>query len=388
MEHVFSNNRSRSILAVVLLFAAAVFLLVQQQTRTAQKESADVQQPLETQEVITLAGGCFWCTEAYLQETPGVIDAVSGYAGGDAQTANYKAVSGGTTSHKEAVQVTFDPSRVSLEEILSVFWSHIDPTDDKGQFADRGQHYTTAIFYHTDAQREVAEASKQALEQSGLFDAPIATLIVPLTTFFRAEEYHQDFYKKSSEHYERYKEASGRAEFIEENWAKEAALMFLDANTQTSEEASSGYQDRAWSQTEIDTAIQNLPQDIQRILVEEGTEPPFRNAYWDHKEEGIYVDVVTRQPLFSSTHKYDSHTGWPSFYATLSEASLVLKVDLKLGYPRTEVRSQSGHLGHLFDDGPEEHGGKRYCINSRVLQFVPKAEMEVNGYGNWLYLFE
>lgn len=180
-------------------------------------------------EVITLAGGCFWCTEAYLQETPGVVSAISGYAGGDEQTANYKAVSRGSTAHREAVQVTFDPARISIGEILAVYWSHINPTDAGGQFADRGSHYTTAIYYHTNAQREVAESSKQALEDSQLFSAPIATVIEPYTTFFAAEEYHQDYYKKAAEHYERYKKGSGRAGFVEENWAKAAALEFLDS---------------------------------------------------------------------------------------------------------------------------------------------------------------
>lgn len=342
----------------------------------------------EVREVITLAGGCFWCTEAYLQETPGVIDAVSGYAGGDAETADYKTVSSGNTEHREAVQITFDPALTTLEKLLDVYWAHIDPTDTGGQFADRGMQYTTAIFYHTDAQREAAEASKEALAASGLFEGQIATQVIPFTTFFKAEEYHQDFYKKSAEHYEQYKKASGRTDFIEENWAKEAALLFLETNAQASHETASGYADREWSQEEIDAAVQGLSSDVQRILVEEGTEPPFRNAFWDHKEEGIYVDIVTKQPLFSSTHKYDSQTGWPSFYKTLNEEALILKTDLKLAYPRTEVRSRSGHLGHLFDDGPQEHGGLRYCINSRVLQFIPKAEMEANGYGSWLYLFE
>ncbi len=179
--------------------------------------------------VITLAGGCFWCTEAFFQEAPGVISAVSGYAGGDASTATYKQVSKGTTAHREAVQVTYNPTQISTQQILDIYWGHIDPVDVGGQFSDRGFQYTTAIYYHTNEQRVVAEASKKALSESGLFQEPIAPRIIPYTTFFPAEEYHQDYYKKSSEHYERYKKASGRAGFIEDNWAKEAALEYLEA---------------------------------------------------------------------------------------------------------------------------------------------------------------
>lgn len=340
--------------------------------------------------VITLAGGCFWCTEAYLQETPGVLDAVSGYAGGDAATANYKTVSSGKTNHREAVQVTFDPEHITLEEVLDVFWSHIDPTDEGGQFADRGAHYRTAIFYHSNQHKEIAEASKAALEASGLFEDPIVTEVIPFTTFFQAEEYHQDFYKKSAEHYERYKKASGRADFIEENWAKEAALFFLQEEefSISSRPVADTYVKRQWTQTEIEEALQELPDDVHHILAEEGTEPAFDNAYWDTKEAGIYVDVITGEPLFSSTHKYDSKTGWPSFYKPINEDVLIFRTDHQLGYPRVEVRSESGHLGHVFDDGPSEHGGKRYCINSLALRFIPYAELEAKGYAQWLYLFE
>lgn len=343
-------------------------------------------------ETITLSGGCFWCTEAYLQETPGVVDAVSGYAGGDAASADYKTVSTGKTDHREAVHVTFDPVRISLREVLDVYWKHIDPTDEGGQFADRGFQYTTAIFYHNEEQKKIADASKVALQNSGLFTKPIATKIIPYTTFFAAEEYHQDFYKKSADHYERYKKASGRAGFIEDNWAKKAALLFFEEQEKQAENVadvtSDVYIERSWTQTEIDAALAEVPQDVYHILAEEGTEPPYNNAYWDNKEEGIYVDVITGMPLFSSTHKYDSKTGWPSFYKPLDEDTLTLATDYKLGYARTEVRSQSGHLGHVFDDGPKEHGGRRYCMNSLALRFVAKADMEAKGYSEWLFLFE
>ena len=330
-------------------------------------------------EVITLAGGCFWCTEAFFQEAAGVIDAVSGYAGGDASSASYKEVSKGTTAHREAVQVTYDPARISTQEILDIYWGHIDPTDTEGQFADRGFQYTTAIYYHTNDQRVIAEASKVALSESGLFEAPIAPLVIPYTTFFPAEEYHQDYYKKSADHYERYKQGSGRAGFIEENWAKAAALEFL-----AQEEVAQMYTERTFTAAEIEAGLKTLSPDAYKVVAQEGTEPAYKNAYWDNKEEGIYVDVVTGRPLFSSAHKYDSKTGWPSFYQPLEGANLELKSDTLLIYERVEVRSESGHLGHVFDDGPKEHGGKRYCINSLALRFIPKADMEKMGYGAYL----
>ena len=181
---------------------------------------------------ITLAGGCFWCTESYLQETEGVLNAVSGYAGGQATDAFYKEVITGTTGHREAVQVTYDSGTVSTRDILDAYWSHINPTDAGGQFADRGFQYTTAIFYHTDVQKQIALDSKADLVASDLFDDPIVTAILPYTTFFEAEEYHQDYYLKSAERYKRYHTGSGREGFVDENWAKQAALEFLESEGQ------------------------------------------------------------------------------------------------------------------------------------------------------------
>jgi methionine-S-sulfoxide reductase len=181
----------------------------------------------EKLETITLAGGCFWCTESYFQEVEGVIDAVSGYAGGQKSDASYLSVSDGKTKHREAVQVTYNPRIISAEKILDIYWSHIDPTNTKGQFADEGFQYTTAIFYQNKEQETVAHDSKIRLEKSGLFSKPIATEILPFSTFFKAEEYHQDYYKKASDHYEKYKKGSGRAGFVEETWAKDAAIQFL-----------------------------------------------------------------------------------------------------------------------------------------------------------------
>lgn len=340
-------------------------------------------------QTITLAGGCFWCTEAYFQEKDGVVDAVSGYAGGDEASASYLTVSKGTTGHREAVQVTYDPLVVSTDEILDTFWSHIDPTNEKGQFADEGFQYTTAIYYHTNEQKEAALDSKRRLQKSGLFDKPVATEIVPFTTFFEAEEYHQDYYKKAAAHYERYKKASGRAGFVEETWAKDAAIEFLRGQQEQGEGAFGSGKKSSYEYTdeEIAEKLKSLDPLAYHVVAERGTEQPFNNAYWNNKADGIYVDVVTGKPLFSSTHKYDSGTGWPSFWRTIDDDSVTLHDDNSLSVMRTEIRSEGGHVGHVFDDGPAEKGGRRFCANSASLRFVPKAEMTAQGYGEYLHLF-
>lgn len=353
--------------------------------------SEDEEVALEPQvELITLAGGCFWCIEAALQETEGVIDAVSGYSGGSADTATYLEVSRGRTEHREVVQVTYDTNIISLTEVLNTFWSAIDPTDDGGQFADRGFHYTTAIYYHTDSQEQVANTSKESLQNSGLVDGAIVTEVLPYVNFFAAEDYHQDYYKKSSDHYKRYEQGSGRAGFVEETWARDAAQAYFEEQAEmqiVEEEVPQAVNDYDYTDAEIEELLANLDPLAYHVVAESGTESPFRNKYWDNKAEGIYVDVVTGEPLFSSTHKYDSGTGWPSFWRTINDDSVTLHEDNSLSTTRTEVRSAAGHVGHVFEDGPEEEGGRRFCTNSASLLFVDKADMVAEGYENYLYFF-
>lgn len=387
-------------LAVVAVLGLTAFSISSMKNESKNNQHNDEQVSQKEQlpdsgerDSIVLAGGCFWCIEAFFQEEPGVIDAVSGYAGGTEETANYLTVAQKNTEHREAVQVTYDPQRVSLERILEIFWKTIDPTDDSGQFADRGFQYTTAIFYNSDEQKTIAEASKADLAASGLFDKPIATKILPLTTFFEAEEYHQDYYKKSADHYNRYKKASGREDFIEENWSKDAAIEYFEQQEKerqndmaaTKKESRGDYQ---YTDEEIKEKLKNLDPLAYHVVAENGTESPFNNKYWDNKADGIYVDVVTGKPLFSSTHKYDSGTGWPSFWRTIDDDSVTLHEDNSLSTTRTEVRSEGGHVGHVFDDGPVEEGGRRFCTNSASLEFVPKEEMEARGYGQYLHFFE
>ncbi|GHH98078.1 peptide-methionine (R)-S-oxide reductase MsrB [Neobacillus kokaensis] len=314
---------------------------------------------------IWLAGGCFWGVEAYMSRVYGVYDVTSGYANGHTENPTYEIVSSGDTGFAETVHVLYDPKRVELKKLLTNYFTIIDPTILNQQGNDIGEQYRTGIYYKGKADKEVIE--QVVAVQQKKYDEPIVTEVKPLKNFYLAEEYHQDYLEKNP---------NGYCHISFDSLRDQKIPALIDPKNYPKPS---------------DQEIKEKLTDIQYEVTQgEETEVAFTNEYWDNYEPGIYVDVVTGEPLFSSVDKYDSGCGWPSFTKPIEPGVIKTFKDTSFNMVRTEVRSRSGnsHLGHVFDDGPKDKGGLRYCINSAAIKFIPKAEMNKLGYGYLEFLIK
>ena len=344
---------------IALLLAALLVATAALAEESMTEEAMD-----KKQSVIYLAGGCFWGMEKLMQSIPGVTDAVSGYANGTGEAdANYKTVTGGQTGFRETVKVTYDPEQVSLDALLLAYFYVIDPAVENRQGNDVGSQYQTGVYYADDAAKETVERIA-ALERGRR--KKFVVEIGPLVNFFPAEEYHQDYLDKNPNGYCHIPRAEielfSRLKIDPGDYRRPAAEVIRD----------------------------RLTDEQYRVTQESATERPFRNEFWDQFEKGIYVDVVTGEPLFSSADKFESSCGWPAFSKPIEAPAVVELPDDSHGMHRTEVRSRAGdsHLGHVFTGDRESPNGVRYCINSASLRFIPYEKMEQEGYGELLSLFE
>lgn len=318
----------------------------------------------EKENVIYLAGGCFWGLEKLMQSIPGVIDAQSGYANGTGKAdAKYQTILGGKTGFRETVRVEYDPAKVSLDHLLLAYFYVIDPTVLNKQGNDTGTQYQTGIYYtNTQVQAVVERIVELERGRHKVF----AVEVGPLKNYYPAEEYHQNYLDKNPGGYCHISPAK----------IKLLSSLKIDAG--------------AYKKPAAETIRDKLTAEQFQVTQQNGTERPFHNEFWDKFAKGIYVDIVTGEPLFSSTDKYQSSCGWPAFTKPIEAPLLVERKDTSYGMVRTEVRSRSGdsHLGHVFTGDRESPNGVRYCINSASLRFIPYEQMEAEGYGYLLYLFK
>lgn len=314
------------------------------------------------QKEIYLAGGCFWGLEAYLGNIPGVVKTEVGYANGKTERPTYEEVCRHDTDHAETVRVIFDPSQISLAGLLRLFYKVIDPTSLNRQGNDVGSQYRTGIYYTDAADLPVIRQSLELLRRD--YSKPVVIEALPLENYWPAEEYHQNYLAKNP----------GGYCHINPEYFESAKKSVVDPFV--------------YKKAEDGDLIERLSRIQYDVTMRNATEPPYDNEYWDHFEEGIYVDITTGEPLFSSGDKFQA-CGWPSFSGPIDPDVVKYRRDYSLGMIREEVRSRVGniHLGHVFEDGPEETGGLRYCINSAALRFIPKEKMEEEGYGKYLALF-
>ncbi|MFT5832076.1 MAG: peptide methionine sulfoxide reductase msrA/msrB [Candidatus Paceibacteria bacterium] len=348
--------------------------------------------PVNTQTAI-VAGGCFWCVEADLEKTSGVIGVVSGYAGGSTDNPTYQNY--GSGGHREVVEVTYDANRVSFEDVLIVTLKTTDPTDDEGTFGDRGDKYSSAFYYETAAQKTIIENLIAEVDENGPYTSPLAIDIEARPKFWAAEDNHQDYYKGilTKLKYQFYRNGSGRTAFIEKHWGTDTGPNLPwrnESNTNNTTNSTTmndtTYPWNNYSKPDREILEATMEATAFRVTQKDGTERAGTSELDKIYDRGIFVDVLSGEPLYSSRDKFDSGTGWPSFTAPITSGALTLHEDRKLFSVRTETRSTiaDNHIGHVFNDGPADKGGLRYCMNGAALRFVPEADMAVEGYTDFL----
>ena len=344
---------TKTFLILTVLFGGLQSSLTYADNTTSSKEQKMTMESKQEQRIIYLAGGCFWGLEAYMERIQGVTDAVSGYANGKGDTTSYQLLH--ATDHAETVKVTYDPNKISLDKLLQYYFRVIDPTSINKQGNDRGRQYRTGIYYQNEQDKAVIEAALKTLQSK--YQEPIQIEVEPLKNYVEAEEYHQDYLKKNPNGYCHID-------------IKKADEPLIDDKKYPKP-----------SDTELKQKLTALQYDVTQG---KHTERSFSNEYWDNFAPGIYVDITTGEPLFSSKDKFESGCGWPSFTKPIAAEVAEYQRDNSFNMTRIEVLSRSGHahLGHVFDDGPRDKGGLRYCINSASIKFIPLDEMEKQGYGD------